>query len=185
MDLDNAIISRKSVRKYLDKDISDDIVEKLIESARLAPSAKNRQPWRYMIVRGEVKNNIADIMTHQLTKEKTNLSDRYCPNNSVNTTALAIKQAPILILVFRNKDDNWIIGDTLSIGASIEHICLKATDLGLGSLWIRDTVFSKNEISDYVGKKDMELVCAIAIGYSNDISNSPKKKNLNEIMEWY
>ena len=186
MNLDQVINKRKSIREYLDKDVPDELIEKLINIARLAPSAKNRQPWRFIVVKDEIKNKIADIMLKQLQESKISLEKKiYNKKNSVKATALIIKQAPVLILVFRNKDDNWIVGDTLSIGASVEHICLKAVDLGLGSLWIRDIVYTKEEIAYMVGKDNMELICAVSIGYTDDNSKVKKKKDLKEIMEWY
>lgn len=186
MELNEVINKRKSIRKYIDKDVPNELIEKLINAARLAPSAKNRQPWKYVIVKNETKNKIADIMIKQLQESKISLERKiYNTNSSVKATALIIKQAPVLILVFRYKDNNWIVGDALSIGASIEHICLKATDLGLGSLWIRDIVYTQNEIAHLVGKDNMELVCAVSIGYADDNSKVKKKKDLKEIMEWY
>ena len=186
MELNKAINKRKSIRKYTYKDVSSELIESLINSARLAPSAKNRQPWRFVIVKDKIKNKIADIMLKQLQESKISLEKKiYNTNSSVKATALIIKQAPILILVFRDKEDNWIVGDLLSIGASVEHICLKAVDMGLGSLWIRDTVFTKGEIAHLVGKDNMELVCAVSIGYADDNSEAKKKKDLKEIMEWY
>lgn len=186
MELNEVINKRKSIRKCIDKDVPNELIEKLINAARLAPSAKNRQPWKYVIVKNETKNKIADIMIKQLQESKISLERKiYNTNSSVKATALIIKQAPVLILVFRYKDNNWIVGDALSIGASIEHICLKATDLGLGSLWIRDIVYTQNEIAHLVGKDNMELVCAVSIGYADDNSKVKKKKDLKEIMEWY
>ena len=186
MELDEVVKNRKSIRKYIDKDVPNELIEKLINAARLAPSAKNRQPWRFVIIKDKIKNKISDIMLKQLQKSKISLERKiYNKNSSVKATALIIKQAPILILVFKNKNDNWIVGDALSIGASIEHICLKATDLGLGSLWIRDIVYTKNEISELVGKNNMELISAVSIGYSNEEPRAKKKKLLKEIMEWY
>ena len=186
MELNEVINKRKSIRKYIDKDVPNELIEKLINAARLAPSAKNRQPWKYVIVKNETKNKIADIMIKQLQESKISLERKiYNTNSSVKATALIIKQAPVLILVFRYKDNNWIVGDALSIGASIEHICLKATDLGLGSLWIRDIVYTQNEIAHLVGKDNMELVCAVSIGYADDNSKVKIKKDLKEIMEWY
>ena len=62
MELKEAIENRRSIRKYQAIDVPDVLIEDLIECARLAPSAKNRQPWEFLIVRGETKNQIADIM---------------------------------------------------------------------------------------------------------------------------
>lgn len=158
----------------LEKVASNEIIEDLISCARLAPSAKNRQPWEFMIVKDKVKNQIADIMLEQLET-----------SSGVKETADIIKEAPILILVFKPKEDNWIIGDSLSMGAAIEHICLRATDLGLGSLWIRDIVYTKKEIANLVGKDDMELISAISIGYPDENPKQRPRKKLNEILEWY
>ena len=106
-----------------------------------------------------------------------------CPSN-VNPTANVIKQAPILVLVFREKDDNWIVGDNLSIGACVENICLRAKDLGLGSLWIRDTVYVASEIADLVKHSNMELNCAVALGYANQSPKQRPRKDLKDIVEW-
>ncbi len=186
MELNEVIKIRKSIRKYKNDDIKKEIIEDLIDNARLAPSAKNRQPWEFLIVKNNTKNQIADIMLDKENKSKISLERKiYNANSSVKKTAYIIKEAPILILVFRPKDDNWIIGDSLSIGASIEHICLRATDLGLGSLWIRDIVYTKEEIAKLVNKSHKELISAISIGYSNENSKPRIKKKLSKVMEWY
>lgn len=186
MELNNVIKNRRSIRKYTDKDVSDEIIKDLINSARLAPSAKNRQPWKFVIVKDEIKNTIADIMLKQKKKQKVSLEKKlYNENSSVKATVNVIKEAPSLILVFRPKDDNWIIGDTLSIGGAIEHICLRATDLELGSLWIRDIVYTQKEIASLVGKDDMELISAISIGYPNENPKQRPRKKLEEVLEWY
>lgn len=186
MELNYVIKKRRSIRKYKNIDIPNEVIEDLIDSARLAPSAKNRQPWEFMIVKGIIKNEIADIMLEQLKQSKISLERKlYNANSSVKSTSYIMKEAPILILVFKPKEDNWIIGDSLSIGAAIEHICLRATDLELGSLWIRDIVYTQKEIAKLVGKDDMELISAISIGYPDENPKQRTRKKLNEILEWY
>lgn len=186
MELIKVIKNRRSIRKYINKDISNDIIEDLINYARLAPSAKNRQPWYFLIVRGKVKDKITDIMLQKEKNSNISLERKiYNAKSSVKETAHIMKEAPILILVFREKDDNWLIGDSLSIGAAIEHICLRATDLGLGSLWIRDIVYTQQEIANLVGKSDMELISAISIGYADESPKPRTRKKLNEVLGWY
>lgn len=186
MELIETINDRRSIRKYKDIDVPNEIIENLINSARLAPSAKNRQPWKFMIVKDKIKNEIADIMLEKEKKSKVSLERKiYNANSSVKATANIMKQAPILILVFKPKEDNWIIGDSLSIGVAIEHICLRATDLGLGSLWIRDIVYTQKEIANLVSKDDIELISAISIGYPDENPKQRPRKKLNEILEWY
>lgn len=186
MELNESIRKRRSIRKYKIDDVNNKIIEDLIESAILAPSAKNRQPWKFLIVKDNIKNKIANIMIEQEKKSKISLEKNiYKANSSVKRTAYIMKEAPVLILVFRSKDNNWIIGDSLSIGAAIEHICLRAIDLGLGTLWIRDIVYTQKEIAKLVGRDDMELISAISIGYPDENPKQRPRKKLNEMLEWY
>lgn len=182
MELNEAIDKRKSIRKYINKEISKEVVECLIDSARLAPSAKNRQPWNFVVVRDTTKNIIADMM---IKKESELLQTTDRKGSSVINTANIIKEAPVLILVLKEYDENWIVGDCLSIGAAIEHICLKATDLGLGSLLIADTVYVQKNIAKLVGHENMQVISAISIGYSDQEPNRRPRKELKDIMEWY
>ena len=63
MDFEQLIISRRSIRKFIcGKELKDKIIYKLLDSARLCQSAKNRQPWLFMILKNEDKNHIASIM---------------------------------------------------------------------------------------------------------------------------
>lgn len=148
MELKEAIKNRRSIRKFKNTEISKKIIEDLIDCARLAPSAKNRQPWKFVIVTNTIKNQISDIMLEKENSSKISLERKMNnANSSVKATAKIMKEAPILILVLKEYEDNWIIGDSLSIGGAIEHICLRATDLGLGSLWIRDIVYTRERNS--------------------------------------
>lgn len=182
MELSEAIDKRKSIRKYQNKKINKNIIESLIDSARLAPSAKNRQPWSFVVVQDIIKNKIADTM---IKKENELLQTIDRKGSSVINTAKIIKEAPILIIVLKEYDENWIISDCLSIGAAIEHICLKATDLGLGSLWIADTVYVQKDIAKLVEHENMQVISAISIGYSDQEPNRRPRKKLEDILEWY
>lgn len=185
MELKETIENRRSIRKYQAMDVPDILIEDLIDCARLAPSAKNRQPWEFLVIRGETKNKIADIMLeNELATRQTTDTDLIEKKSSVPTTARVIREAPVLILVFKEYNENWTTGDTLSIGGAVEHICLRATDMGLGSLWIRDTVYTQKEIAKLV-EEEKELICAISIGYPNQDPHQRPRKELSEILKWY
>lgn len=181
-----AIENRRSIRNFKADKISKEIVEDILNCGRLAPSAKNRQPWYFVIVQDEMKNKIADMMiNYTINKDDTNERKKLGCASSVNPTANVIKQAPILVLVFREKNDNWIIGDNLSIGACVENMCLRATDLGIGSLWIRDIVYVSEDVAKMLGHGDLELNCAVSFGVPNQNPKQRPRKELKEIMEWY
>lgn len=53
--MNNSIYNRRSIRKYLDKQITQELIEQIIDAGRMSPSAKNRQPWKYIVLGGENK----------------------------------------------------------------------------------------------------------------------------------
>lgn len=184
MQTQEAIENRRSIRQFEAKEIPKAKITAILNSGRLAPSAKNRQPWFFVVIKGKVKDEIADIMIkygqYQNKKEEEIL--KY--PSSVSSSGSIIKQAPILILIFKEKNDQWTIGDNLSIGACVENMCLRAMDFGLGSLWIRDVACVKEEIYSKLGHNEKELNCALVLGYTKSFPKARPRKKLEEISEW-
>lgn len=186
MEVKESIENRRSIRNFKKEDISKEVVEDILNCGRLAPSAKNRQPWHFVVLEKDTKDKVADLMieytlNHDDREERKKLNTP----SSVNPTASVIKQAPILILIFRPKDDNWLVGDNLSIGACVQNMCLRATDLGLGSLWIRDIVYVFEKVAEMLGHGNLELNCAVSLGVPNQSPKQRPRKELKDIMEWY
>lgn len=102
--------------------------------------------------------------------------------DSSKHSAQVIKQAPLLMLVFMEKDENWLTSDLLSVGAAIEHVCLEAVNLGLGALWIRDTVYTEDEICKAVGYENLRLASAIAVGYAAESPAQRPRKTMEDIV---
>lgn len=185
MEVSKAIENRRSIRDFKQEDINKEIVEDILNCGRLAPSAKNRQPWYFVVVKSEIKNKIADMMIdYTITTNDAIERKKLGYANSANPTANVIKQAPILILIFKPKDDHWIVGDNLSIGACVQNICLRATDLGLGSLWIRDIAYVSEKVAEMLGHRDLELNCAVSLGIPNQCPKPRPRKKLEHIIEW-
>ena len=180
MELISAIEKRRSIRKFTQKDISNKEIEDILKCGILAPSPKNKQPWYFVVVKNQIKDEIAELML----KYKCSNSKDFGYPISIKYTAKIIKESPVLVLVFREKDDRWIEGDNLAIGACVENICLRATDLGIGSLWIRDIMYVSNEIAKLVNHSELELNCAISLGYANEFPKKRPRKKLEQITEW-
>lgn len=179
MQFEDVVKNRRSIRKFEQVAVEKEKIDKLIEAARLCQSAKNRQPWKFMILDGQNKNKIAEIMLNLFEQNNVDLPGYM---NSSKSSAHIIENAPLLILVFKEEDNNWTTGDLLSLGAAIEHICLEAVNLGLGSVWIRDTDYTEQEICDYVGYPDLQLVSGIAIGYPAEKPVQRPRKDKEEIL---
>lgn len=189
MEFDKVIKERKSCREFKTDGIEKEKILSLVEAARLSPSAANRQPWKFVIATGKKKEEIATLMEKELegkdAKEVEDPTEQYIPVKSLYYSIKAIRQAPVLIVVLREKDERWLCGDYLSIGSAVEHISLKATDLGLGSLWLRDVVYTADKIAECLEGKEKEVVVAIAIGYDDEEPYPRVKKSIEEIMRWY
>lgn len=191
------IYSRRSIRKFLKKDISKEIIESIINAGRLAPSAKNRQPWKYIVYGGTNKDELLAYMEKGLIREEQ--KSPVLPNSrqgiaDAKNTLNIMTKAPVIIIVLNTNGispfteidaDHRVteICDTLSIGASIENILLKAEELGIGTLWIANTCFAYPELVSYL-QTPHQLVGAIAVGYPNEQPMPRPRKELTDILEF-
>ena len=191
-----SIYDRRSIRKFQEKDIPLECIYEILNAGRAAPSAKNRQPWKYIVFGNENKKEFLNAMKVGLKREEKGITDlpksRFGISDAKNTLRI-MEEAPILIVVlntnamspFLQIDNDARIAeicDTLSIGASIENMILAAEDMGLGSLWIANTCFAYSELTAYL-ETDKQLVGAIAIGYANENPIQRPRKCLEEIAE--
>lgn len=186
METIDTINKRRSIRKFQDKIIPNEVIEKILEQSTKAPSGKNRQPWRFVVLQNKAKDELVNLMTDVAINHK----DKGMNTGSLEISIHSINEAPIVILVF-NAFSNFevdynhyrLLTDTQSIGASIQTMILTAQDLGLGSLWICDIFYSHQEICSWLDRKD-ELIAAVAIGYPNQSPYPRPRKSWREVTEW-
>lgn len=183
-----AIERRRSIRSFREEKIPEEIIVKILNCARLAPSAKNRQPWFFVVLEDDAKREVTEMMRNYFEEDSKIKSDfeeeKTGYMSSVLESADCIDEAPILILILKEKDDKWNIGDNISIGAALENMCLAATAFGLGSLCIRDTVWIGEDLVAKLKYENKSLVCSFAIGYTKREAPPRNVKNLNEIIDW-
>ena len=193
----NPIYDRRSIRKYKDKLVDKQLISDMIDAGRVAPSAKNRQPWKYIVFSGKSKEEMLDKMEAGINREVNDSPSLPASSNGIpdaRNTLKIMREAPVIILVLNtngkspfdpvNADDRITeICDTLSIGASIQNILLKATEQELGTLWIANTCFAYRELTEYLDT-DNQLVGAIAVGYPDESPNPRPRKSLDEIIEF-
>ena len=116
MEVKDALLKRRSIRKYLDKEVSDEIIEELLHAAMSGPSACNRRPWIFYVIKDRDKLN-------ELRK-----ASRFSNMNAPLAIVVVGDLSRSLPLQLK---DFWI----QDCSAATENILLRATDLGLGSLW--------------------------------------------------
>ena len=191
------IENRRSIRKYKRHEISKEIIEDIIYSATLAPSAKNRQPWKFIVYQGEEKSKLVDVMHQGIKLEK--ITHKLMPEwafaiPDAENTVRVMEEAPCLIAVLNTnqktpfdsiEDEKRIVEicDLLSIGAAIENMILTATSYGLGTLWIANTCFAYNELIDFI-ETDSQLTGIVAIGFANETPAKRPRKPVADIVEY-
>ncbi len=170
------INNRQSDRAYLSNPIERDKLERILEAGRLAPSACNAQPWKFIIVdQQELKNKIAD-----------------CTSSKILGMNHFTKQAPIHIVIVEEKANFTSNAGSLiknkqfpliDIGITAEHICLQAAAEGLGTCmlgWFDETKVKK--LLNIPKSKRVPLI--ITLGYPASETREKRRKDLDNITSY-
>ncbi len=161
MDALEAIRQRRSVRKFTDRPVPHELLEKLIDAGRVAPTARNEQPWEFVVVTEAAKRKAIAQTTD------------YGP---------FIANAPACIAVLC-KDTKYYLEDGC---AATENILLAVTALGLGACWVAgDKKPYAGKILKMLGAPpEMKLISLIAVGFAADADGPKAKRPLNEVAHW-
>ena len=186
MDAIKAIEERRSIRKFQNKIVPKETIERLLELATKAPSGKNRQPWRFVVIQNRKKDELVNIMENvssQHKKQNKSIGSFELSTNSINEASAVV----LVFNAFSNFEEDYshyrLLTDTQSIGAAVQTILLAAQDFELGTLWICDIFYCDKEICSWLNRRD-ELVAAVAIGYPNQSPYPRPRKSLKEVTEW-
>lgn len=163
------INNRRSIRHYIEKTIDKKDIESILASGILAPSAKNRQPWHFVIIKSDIdlKEKIANLLEEKLPE--------------ASLTSEVIKTCDTIIMVYADIEDTIL--DVQSVGACIENMILKATDLGISSLWIGYTLKIEEELKELLDT-DKTLIATLALGYSETKPKPRPRKTLESVSVW-
>ena len=149
---------RRSIRKYKDTPVPKEKILKMLEAARVAPSASNRQPWHFVVV--ENKETIKKLAKQDWAAG-----------------------APVMIVGLADQaaSPNWCSND---LGIAFEHIVLAATNLGLGTCWMGQTgreelVRRLLDIPD-----SFKVVAVLPVGVPDETPVAKERKNLEAIVSW-
>jgi len=168
MDVMEAIRTRHSVRSYADKPVEDTKLEAVLEAGRLAPSAKNMQEWRFVVVRDpETRQKLIAAAKNQAF----------------------VGEAPVVIACCAENADYVMSCGQLSypidVAISIDHMTLKAVEEGLGTCWIGS--FYEDQVKAILGiPKKTRVVEMLTLGYPKPGETGRPKSRLDmkEIVHW-
>lgn len=163
-----AIKTRRSIRKYRDVPVPENLLKDVLNAARLAPSADNAQPWKIIVVR--------DVQLKQKVTQACN-GQKF------------LVQAPVVLVLCGIPEEAFqTVGGYMSshvIDASIalDHVTLAAHSLGLGTCWV--AWFKEDKVRDILGiPEDVRVIALTPLGYPDESPERPSRKNLEELISY-
>ena len=164
MEFQDTIQKRRSIREFRDEPVSNEKLRRVLEAARLAPSAGNRQPWKFVVVK--------DVNKRKALAQAAN-------------NQFFVGQAPIIIVAVALMPERimtcGVPSYAVDLAIAIEHIVLAAVDEGLGTCWIG--AFSQEDTRRIVGVPDKyKVVTVIPMGYPAAETAPRPRKPIEEVM---
>jgi len=165
MDVAQAIRTRCSCRNYQDKPVEQEKLLAVLEAARQAPSAKNLQDWRFVVVQDkETKKKVAQAANNQTFLENAGAIVIAC---TVSDHVMRCGQA---------------VGP-IDVAIALEHMCLQATELGLSTCWIGS--FYPDRVRPIVGIPDgVAIIELLALGYPADALKEHRREPLERVVSF-
>jgi nitroreductase len=159
MEVSKALSSRRSVRKFKHKEMPKEDIMMLLEAAQMAPSGANRQPWELVVITDPLR--LKELVP--VCKNQTFLAD--------------------CAAFFVGLDDVEAKWSRVDLSIALDHVTLKAVDMGLGTCWIG--AFDPEALAKFVSapKGKMVTVC-LAIGYPDEEPEARPRKPLEQLVSW-
>jgi nitroreductase len=163
MDVIKAIRERRSIRKYKPTEVSEESIDIILQAGRWAPSASNRQPWHFIVVRDSaLRKKLADAHGY----------GRF------------MKESPVVIVVLGDpkKHPRYHLADPHN---AVMNMLLAAQHEGLNSCWmgVRDTDIEPKFRELLCIPEDLRVICSVAIGYG-DQERTSTRFPLEDIVSW-
>ena len=190
-----SIKNRRSVRMFTDQPVSDHDLRVILHAANQAPSAHNQQSWKFIILEGDKRNELANLVNSKAAE--------FTRPSSVllRMASRSIVSAPVVIgvantgeLISRGSElfkvdkhiskDFFRIMEIQSSAAAVENLLIAATSIGLASVWLGVLVLIKNDVLRFMGEPEGEFMAVIPVGYAAKASTAPTKQPLDEVVKY-
>lgn len=158
----DTVLSRRSIRRYEKQDIPKDVLDKILEAGRQAPSAGNKQPWHFIVLSDY---DIKEKLSHGKW------------NTFVKDSAVTIVGCGYIGDEYGRK---W---STVDISIALQNMVIAAWGLGIGSCWIGD--FKEVEVKSLLNiPEDRKVIALVTFGYPAEKIESRQKKPMDEIVSY-
>ena len=191
------IEERRSIRKFEDRPVPADILDQIIEAARLAPSGTNRQPWRFALLQESQREKIASAVVQPFVVEAPAvfvccLDHRAYLRSHVEDRMKELVRAEVISeeaagYIYQRRMPEQVeevrlpASAYIDLGIAVQNMVIAAASLGLGSCWVR--LFNQEQVQQSLALPDhMEALVLLPVGYP--AQNPPPRPRLSrdEIM---
>ena len=164
MDVYTAISQRKSIRAYKDRKIDEDTLRRVLEAGRIAPSAGNRQDWKFIVV------------TDEETRKKLAMAAR---------GQMFLHQAPAVIVGCAIAPEYIMMcgqsAGIIDVSIAFSFMMLQATEMGLGTCWLG--AFDEGEVRKILGVPDhVRVVAMTPLGYPDEVPAGRPRKSMDDVI---
>ena len=165
MEVFKAIQTRRSVRKYQSAPVPEEKLKKVLEAARIAPSAHNAQDWKFVVVKDQEKRKALAEGAGQSF----------------------IAKSPVIIVAIGLEPEHLLSSGNpayaINLAIAVDHMTLAAVEEGLGTCWIG--AFSQEEVKKALNiPEDYQVVALLPLGFPADLLKSKIRKSLKEIVSY-
>lgn len=194
------IRERRSIRRFKPEVPEKELLRKMLEAARYAPSATNLQPWKFFVVANpEVKDQMASVVSDKLDGLNTSRLAR-TKGEAENVKAfgreyfLFFRKAPAVIATFfkpypvaaslgyesnSDSEEKMRMLGIESASAAVQNMILAAHSLGLGTCWLDGPLIARNELEELLNVGEpWRLMCLVAVGYPEKYPEPVRRKKL-------
>lgn len=164
MDVHQAIKTRRSVRSYKAESVLEEKLKKVLEVARLAPSAHNEQEWKFVVVRdAEKRKKLAEAASNQ----------EFVGEAPVVIVAVALEPEEVM--------SSGVPNYAVDLAIAVDHMTLAAVEGGLGTCWVG--AFSQEKVKKVLGIPERyKVVVLLPLGFPADKPQPKSRKNIEEIV---
>lgn len=189
------IFDRRSIRQYKNRDVDPALVEILLDAANQAPSAHNQQSWRFIVVQGDKKQELAKLVSSRAkefpkpSSSILRMAAKSIGNSSVvigvvNTGELIRHGTELFNIAPEQSQDFFRTMEIQSSAAAVQNLLLAAQSLDLGAVWLGVLFLIKDEVLKFLGEEQGEFMAVVPVGHPLKEGSSPSKKNLDYLTKF-
>lgn len=190
-----SIKNRRSIRVFNDDPVSDNDLQTILHAANQAPSAHNQQSWRFIVLKGEKKSDLVNLISARAAgfPKPSSVLLRMASRSiasapiviAVSNTGELIKRGTELFKVEKNiGHDFFRIMEIQSSAAAVQNLLIAATSLSLATVWLGVLVLIKKDILRFIGEPEGEFMAVIPVGHAAKEKMGPKKRPLDIVVKY-